>query len=45
MVIIDLLTKIHASLGTTMIIVTHDPKVAVDLGDRTIHISDGRVET
>ncbi len=44
-VIIDLLTKIHSSLGTTMIIVTHDPKVAEELGDRTIRISDGRVET
>lgn len=43
-VIIDLLTKIHASLGTTMIIVTHDPKVAEELGHRTIRISDGRVE-
>lgn len=44
-VIIDLLMKIHSTLGTTMIIVTHDPKVAEDLGDRTIRISDGRVET
>jgi len=44
-VIIELLTKIHASLGTTMIIVTHDPKVAEDLGHRTIRIGDGRVET
>ena len=43
-VILELLTKIHSSLGTTMIIVTHDPKVAADLGDRTIRISDGRVE-
>ena len=43
--ILELLTKIHSSLGTTMIIVTHDPKVAEELGDRTIRISDGRVET
>ncbi len=43
--IIELLMKIHSSLGTTMIIVTHDPKVAEELGDRTIRISDGRVET
>ena len=43
--ILELLTQIHASLGTTMIIVTHDPKVAEELGDRTIRISDGRVET
>jgi ABC-type lipoprotein export system ATPase subunit len=27
-----------------MIVVTHDPRVAETLGDRTIHISDGRVQ-
>ena len=35
---------IHRTMGTTMIVVTHDPRVAQELGNRTIHISDGRVE-
>ena len=43
-VILDLLLEIHRTLDTTMIIVTHDPNVARDLGNRTIRISDGRVE-
>ncbi|MBI5545719.1 MAG: ABC transporter ATP-binding protein [Deltaproteobacteria bacterium] len=42
--IIDLFLKIHATLGTTQIIVTHDPKVADELGHRTVRISDGRIE-
>ncbi|MHB8872957.1 MAG: ABC transporter ATP-binding protein [Myxococcaceae bacterium] len=42
--ILDLFTKVHAQLGTTLVIVTHDPKVAEELGDRIIRISDGRIE-
>jgi len=42
--IIDLFLKIHGTLGTTQIIVTHDPKVAEELGHRTIRLSDGRIE-
>jgi putative ABC transport system ATP-binding protein len=42
--ILELFSTIHRTLGTTMIIVTHDPKVAADFGERTIRISDGRVE-
>ncbi len=41
--ILDLFTRVHRSLGTTLVIVTHDPKVAEELGDRVIHMSDGRV--
>ena len=43
--IIELFRTIHRTLGTTMIVVTHDPKVAETFGDRTIRILDGRVET
>ena len=42
--IIELLLKIHQTLGTTQIIVTHDPKVAEELGHRTIRLSDGRID-
>jgi ABC-type lipoprotein export system ATPase subunit len=42
--IMDLFAKIHATLGTTQVIVTHDPKVAEALGNRTIRISDGTIE-
>ncbi len=42
--ILELLLKIHATLGTTQIIVTHDPKVAEELGHRTIRLSDGRID-
>ncbi|HEY3447353.1 MAG TPA: ABC transporter ATP-binding protein [Myxococcales bacterium] len=42
--ILELLLKIHATLGTTQIIVTHDAKVAEELGHRTIRLSDGRIE-
>ncbi len=43
--IIELFSTIHRTLGTTMIVVTHDPKVAETFGDRTIRILDGRVQT
>jgi putative ABC transport system ATP-binding protein len=42
--ILELFETIHRTLGTTMIVVTHDPRVAQDLGNRTIRISDGRIE-
>jgi putative ABC transport system ATP-binding protein len=42
--ILEVFTKVHQTLGTTLVIVTHDPNVAQTLGDRTIRISDGRIE-
>jgi putative ABC transport system ATP-binding protein len=43
-VILELLDRVHAQLGMTQIVVTHDPRVAQELGDRTIRISDGRID-
>jgi len=42
--IIDLLLKLNKERGTTLIIVTHDPKVAAQ-AQRVIHIKDGMVDT
>jgi putative ABC transport system ATP-binding protein len=42
--IIDLLLKLNRDSGTTLIIVTHDPKVAAQT-QRTIRIRDGVVDT
>ncbi|MCU0662831.1 MAG: ABC transporter ATP-binding protein [Myxococcota bacterium] len=42
--ILEVFEKVHRTLGTTQIVVTHDPKVAEDLAKRTIRISDGRIE-
>ncbi len=41
--IIDLLLKLNQEHGTTLVIVTHDPRVAAQTG-RTIHIIDGMVD-
>ncbi len=41
--IMDLLLGLNKESGVTLIIVTHDPKIA-DLTERTIHIMDGKVE-
>jgi putative ABC transport system ATP-binding protein len=41
--IMDLLLKLNQDRGTTLIIVTHDPKVAAQ-AQRTIHIKDGIVD-
>jgi putative ABC transport system ATP-binding protein len=41
--IIDLLLNLNRESGTTLIIVTHDPKVAAQAG-RTIHVHDGVVD-
>jgi putative ABC transport system ATP-binding protein len=42
--IIDLLLNLNRESGTTLIIVTHDPKVAAQAG-RTIHVQDGVVDS
>ena len=40
--VIELLLKVHRELGTTLIVVTHDPEVAGAM-PRTVTIRDGRV--
>ena len=42
--IMDLLLSLNKENGTTLIIITHDPKVA-EQAQRTIHLYDGRVHT
>jgi putative ABC transport system ATP-binding protein len=42
--IMDLLLNLNRQSGTTLIIVTHDPKIAAQT-QRTIHIRDGVVDT
>jgi putative ABC transport system ATP-binding protein len=42
--IMDLLLNLNKQSGTTLIIVTHDPKIAAQT-QRTIHIRDGVVDT
>lgn len=41
--IMDLFLQLNKERGTTMIVVTHDPKVAAQ-ADRVIHILDGRIQ-
>ncbi len=41
-IILDLLLKIHKENKTTMIIVTHDDKIA-EMADRVLHIKDGQL--
>ncbi|MHB0975590.1 MAG: ABC transporter ATP-binding protein [Candidatus Aquicultorales bacterium] len=43
MVIIKLLKKVRDDQGTTVVLVTHDPEVALQ-ADRVIHVRDGLVE-
>ncbi len=40
----DLLLNLNREVGTTLIIVTHDPKIAAQT-QRIIHIRDGVVDT
>jgi len=42
-VVLDLLVKMRAEEGATLVLVTHDPAVA-ELADRRIHLLDGRIE-
>jgi putative ABC transport system ATP-binding protein len=41
--ILEILTGLWRSEGTTLVLVTHDPAVAA-LADRRIHLRDGRIE-
>ena len=41
--IIDLLVRMHREQGTTMVMVTHDPDLAV-YADRVVTLVDGRIE-
>jgi putative ABC transport system ATP-binding protein len=41
--ILEILTDLWRSAGTTLVLVTHDPAVAA-LADRRIHLLDGRIE-
>jgi ABC-type lipoprotein export system ATPase subunit len=43
--ILSLFETVHARFGTTMVVVTHDERVAHALGDRVLHMSDGRFAT
>jgi len=40
--ILDLLGELHRQLGTTLVMVTHDPKAA-DHAEETIHLEKGRI--
>jgi len=42
--IIDLLVALNRTLGSTLVLVTHDPALAA-LADRVITLRDGRVAT
>jgi putative ABC transport system ATP-binding protein len=42
-IVLDLLSRLRGELGTTMVLVTHDPEVA-GRADRRIHLRDGRIE-
>ena len=42
-VVLDMLVKMRAEEGATLVLVTHDPAVA-ELADRRIHLLDGRIE-
>jgi putative ABC transport system ATP-binding protein len=40
--ILELFADVHQRFGTTMVVVTHDERVAAALGDRVLRMSDGR---
>ncbi len=40
--ILELFADVHRRFGTTMVVVTHDERVAATLGDRVLRMSDGR---
>lgn len=42
--ILTLFADVHQRFGTTMVVVTHDERVAKGLGDRVLRMSDGRFD-
>jgi putative ABC transport system ATP-binding protein len=42
--IIEIMLELHAQVGTTLVLVTHDPEVA-GLTEQTIRLRDGRMIT
>ncbi len=40
--IMEILTEYHSKKGGTMVVVTHDPKIA-DYAEETVHIEDGQI--
>ena len=42
-VVLELLARLRAEHGSTLVLVTHDPEVAAR-ADRRIHLRDGRIE-
>jgi putative ABC transport system ATP-binding protein len=42
-VVLGLLSRLRERLGTTLVMVTHDPSVAA-IADRRVHLRDGRIE-
>jgi putative ABC transport system ATP-binding protein len=42
-VVLDLLARLRAEHGSTLVLVTHDPQVAAR-ADRRIHLLDGRID-
>jgi putative ABC transport system ATP-binding protein len=41
--VLDLLLRLRAESGTTLVLVTHDPQIAA-IADRAIYLRDGRIE-
>jgi predicted ABC-type transport system involved in lysophospholipase L1 biosynthesis ATPase subunit len=41
--VLDLLLRVSAEFGTTVVAITHDPDVAAAFG-RTVRIAEGRLE-
>ena len=41
--VLETLVKINEKLGTTVIIVTHNPGIA-QIGDRVLHVNSGKID-
>ena len=42
--VVDQLRKLAREQGTTVLVVTHDPRIE-DIADRIVHLEDGRIQT
>lgn len=42
--VVDQLKKLAREQGTTVLVVTHDPRIE-DIADRIVHLEDGRIQT